>query len=144
MQKSGLNIVENSNGSKFIGDDVSLFVLPAAISNEENFGVTNVSFENQILERGKVAEIKATIKNYGENSANKLVHLFVNGKRVSKHVLVNDDIISLGDHRVKFIDPSARRRMTLRDAGWDDLSITRSMKKLEPIKPATRLSSARL
>ena len=54
---------------------------------------------------------------------------FVNGKRVSKHVLVNDDIISLGDHRVKYIDPSARRRMTLRDAGWDDLTITRSMKK---------------
>jgi pSer/pThr/pTyr-binding forkhead associated (FHA) protein len=68
----------------------------------------------------------------------------VNGKRVSKHVLINDDIISLGDHRVKFVDPSARRRLTLRDAGWDDLSITKSMKKIEPVKPATRLSSARL
>lgn len=63
---------------------------------------------------------------------------FVNGKRVSKHVLVNDDIISLGDHRVKFIDPSARRRMTLRDAGWDGLTITRLMKKIDAITPEPR------
>jgi len=52
----------------------------------------------------------------------------VNGQRVSKRVLVNDDIISLGDHRLKFIDPSARRRITPKGAGWDDTTITQSIK----------------
>jgi len=88
MQKAGLNISENTNGTSLTGDDVNLFVLPVTISNEENLGVTVVSFENQILENGKVAEIKATIRNYGENAANnKLVHLFVNGKRVGQNVV---------------------------------------------------------
>jgi type II secretory pathway predicted ATPase ExeA len=55
---------------------------------------------------------------------------FVNGERISQHVLVNNDIISLGDHRVKFIDPSAKRRISLRAAGWDDTAITKSMEQL--------------
>jgi pSer/pThr/pTyr-binding forkhead associated (FHA) protein len=63
---------------------------------------------------------------------------FVNGKRISKFVLVNNDIISLGDHRVKFVDPSARRRVSLSDAGWDELAITRSMKELQPTRQAAR------
>lgn len=88
MQKTGLTISEDINGTGLIGDDVSLFVLPTAISSEENLGVTDVSFENQILEQGKVVEIKATIKNYGENAVNnKLVHLFINGKRVGQNVV---------------------------------------------------------
>lgn len=57
---------------------------------------------------------------------------FVNGQRISKLALADNDIISIGDHRVKFIDPSARRRMSLRGAGWDDTAITRSMKQLRP------------
>ena len=52
----------------------------------------------------------------------------VNGERVSSKVLINNDIISLGDHRIKFIDPSARRRTTLRGAGWDDTTIAESIK----------------
>jgi len=40
---------------------------------------------------------------------------FVNGKRVTKKVLINNDIIAVGDHRIKFMDPSARRRITLRE-----------------------------
>ena len=52
---------------------------------------------------------------------------FVNGKRVTRKVLINDDIISVGDHRIKFVDPSARRRITLRGAGWDDTTIAKSI-----------------
>jgi type II secretory pathway predicted ATPase ExeA len=54
--------------------------------------------------------------------------LYVNGRRVSKQVLVNDDIIALGDHRLKFVDPSARRRISLRGAGWDETTISKSIK----------------
>jgi len=53
---------------------------------------------------------------------------YVNGKRVKKHVLINNDIVSLGDHRLKFVDPSATRRTTLPDAGWDDTTIAKSLK----------------
>lgn len=52
---------------------------------------------------------------------------YVNRERVSRQVLVNNDIISLGEHRLKFIDPSAKRRTTLRGAGWDDTMLAESI-----------------
>jgi pSer/pThr/pTyr-binding forkhead associated (FHA) protein len=52
----------------------------------------------------------------------------VNGKPVKNHVLINNDIISLGDHHLKFVDPSATRRTTLRGAGWDDTTLAESIK----------------
>ncbi len=54
----------------------------------------------------------------------------VNGQRVTKQVLVNNDIISLGEHRLKFIDAAARQRSTPQGAGWDDTTITKSIKGL--------------
>jgi len=53
---------------------------------------------------------------------------WVNGERVKNHVLINDDIISLGDHRLKFVDPSATHRTTLRGAGWDDTTLAESIR----------------
>ena len=53
----------------------------------------------------------------------------VNGKPVKSQVLINNDIISLGDHRLKFVDPSATRRTTLRDAGWDDVTLANSIRQ---------------
>jgi type II secretory pathway predicted ATPase ExeA len=58
---------------------------------------------------------------------------FVNGKRISRQVLINDDIISLGDHRIKFIDPAARRRTTLGGAGWDETTIAKSIRALRNV-----------
>jgi len=54
--------------------------------------------------------------------------IYINGKRVKKHVLINNDIISLGDHRLKFVDPSATERTTLRGAGWDDTTLAESIR----------------
>lgn len=51
----------------------------------------------------------------------------VNGQRTARQVLVNDDIIMVGDFRLKFIDPAARQRTTLRGAGWDDTTIIQSI-----------------
>lgn len=53
---------------------------------------------------------------------------FLNGKRITRQVLVNNDIISIDDHRIKFVDPSARRRTTLQGAGWDETTIAESIK----------------
>lgn len=54
--------------------------------------------------------------------------VYVNGKRVKNHVLINNDIIMLGDHRLKFVDPSATRRTSLRGAGWDDTTLAESIR----------------
>jgi type II secretory pathway predicted ATPase ExeA/pSer/pThr/pTyr-binding forkhead associated (FHA) protein len=53
---------------------------------------------------------------------------YVNGKRVSKQVLICNDIISIGDHRIKFVDPAAQSRTSLQDAGWDETTITKSIR----------------
>ena len=54
--------------------------------------------------------------------------VYVNGERVKKHVLVNNDIISLGDHRLKFVDPTATQRTSLHGAGWDDITLAESIR----------------
>jgi len=53
---------------------------------------------------------------------------YVNNERVTNRVLVDNDIISLGDHRLKFLDPSATERTSLRGAGWDDTTLAESIK----------------
>lgn len=58
---------------------------------------------------------------------------YVNGKRVSSQVLINNDVISIGHHRIKFIDPAARRRTSLRGAGWDESTISESIKDLRRV-----------
>jgi type II secretory pathway predicted ATPase ExeA len=54
--------------------------------------------------------------------------VYVNKKRVKSQVLVNNDVISLGDHRIKFVDPAAKHRTTLRGAGWDDTTLAESIR----------------
>lgn len=56
---------------------------------------------------------------------------FVNSKRVSNHVLVHDDVITLGNHRIKFNDPHATRRGSLEGAAFADTAI---MKTLEDMR----------
>lgn len=88
MQKAGLNLPEPGNGSSLLGKDVKLFVMPIPAANAENLAITKVAIGNQILETGKVVEIHARIKNYSRHAAkNKLIHIFVNGKRVGQNVV---------------------------------------------------------
>ena len=56
---------------------------------------------------------------------------FVNSKRVSNYVLVHDDVISLGNHRIKFSDPRATHRGTLEGEQFTDTTI---MKTLEDMR----------
>ena len=53
---------------------------------------------------------------------------YVNGKRVKHHVLINNDIVYLGDHRLKYVDPVATRRTSRSGAGWDDTTLAESMR----------------
>ncbi len=52
---------------------------------------------------------------------------FVNAKRVSNHVLLNDDVISLGQHKIKFNDPHARARGNLEGVGFADTAIMKTL-----------------
>jgi pSer/pThr/pTyr-binding forkhead associated (FHA) protein len=56
---------------------------------------------------------------------------FVNSKRVSNYVLLHDDVITVGHHRIKFSDPFATTRGKLEG---DDFVDTAIMKTLEDMR----------
>lgn len=56
---------------------------------------------------------------------------FVNSRRISNHVLMDDDVISVGHHTIKFIDPYATTRSQLDGAEFADTAI---MKTLEDMR----------
>ena len=56
---------------------------------------------------------------------------FVNSRRVSNHVLIDDDVITVGYHSIKFCDPHAIQRGTLDGAEFADTAI---MKTLEDMR----------
>jgi general secretion pathway protein A len=56
---------------------------------------------------------------------------FVNSKRVSNHVLLHDDVITVGHHRIKFSDPFATTRGKL---DGDDFADTTIMKTLQDMR----------
>lgn len=56
---------------------------------------------------------------------------YVNSRRVSNHVLMHDDIITVGHHRIKFSDPFATTRGKLEGEDFADTTI---MKTLEDMR----------
>lgn len=56
--------------------------------------------------------------------------IFVNSRRVFKYALKHNDIISVGNHRIKLYDPAHRQRVTLDDL----LADTRKMKALHDVR----------
>ena len=56
---------------------------------------------------------------------------YVNSRRVSNHILIDNDIISVGEHRIKFCDPQATQRGELDKKDFADTAI---MKTLEDMR----------
>jgi len=52
---------------------------------------------------------------------------YVNSKRVSNHVLMHDDVITLGHHRIKFVDPHASSRGKLDGEQFADTVIMKTL-----------------
>jgi general secretion pathway protein A len=52
---------------------------------------------------------------------------FLNGKRVSNQVVINNDIIGIGDARIKFIDPNARVRTILEGSGFNETTMAEAL-----------------
>lgn len=55
---------------------------------------------------------------------------FVNSERVSNHVLIHDDVVSIGHHRIKFHDPHATRRGSLEGVEFADTVIMKSLEDM--------------
>lgn len=56
--------------------------------------------------------------------------IFVNSRRVSNAVMVHNDIVSLGHHRLKFIDPTATERVAPDEEGFDETSMMKDLSDL--------------
>lgn len=56
---------------------------------------------------------------------------FVNSKRISNHVLLHNDVVTIGHHRIKFHDPFATADRVLDSADFNDTTI---MKTLEDMR----------
>lgn len=86
----------------------------------------DVSIESQFVSRHHMLLVR-------HGSATFLMDLnstngtFVNSRRVSNHLLIDNDIISIGHHRIKFSDPHARQRGKLDDAEFADTAIMKTL-----------------
>ena len=58
---------------------------------------------------------------------------FVNSKRISNYVLVHDDVISLGHHRIKFSDPYATSRASLEGDQFAETSVMRTLEDMRKL-----------
>ena len=52
---------------------------------------------------------------------------FVNSRRVSNYVMMHDDIVSIGNHRIKFVHPEADRNVEMDEVGMADTVIMKTL-----------------
>jgi type II secretory pathway predicted ATPase ExeA len=64
------------------------------------------------------------------NSAN---GTFVNSRRISNQVLANEDVVTIGDYGLKFVDPDASRRRTVEGISLDDTVIMMTMDDMRKV-----------
>ena len=64
------------------------------------------------------------------NSAN---GTFVNSRRISNQVLANEDIVTLGDYGLKFVDPDARRRRPVEGISLDDTVVMLTLEDMRKV-----------
>jgi len=55
---------------------------------------------------------------------------FVNSRRISNQVMIHNDIITLGNHRIKFVDPNARDHSDLEGLSYADTVIMKDLSDL--------------
>ena len=64
------------------------------------------------------------------NSAN---GTFVNSRRISNQVLTNDDVITLGDYGLKFVDPDAKRQQAVEGLSLDETVVMLTMDDMRKV-----------
>jgi len=58
---------------------------------------------------------------------------FVNSRRISNQVMIHNDIITLGNHRIKFVDPNATDRSDLEGLSYADTVIMKDLSDLRKL-----------
>jgi pSer/pThr/pTyr-binding forkhead associated (FHA) protein len=58
---------------------------------------------------------------------------FVNSRRVSNHILIHEDVITVGHHRIKFDDPHATTRGTLDGSEFADTAIMKTLQDMRKL-----------
>lgn len=58
---------------------------------------------------------------------------FVNSRRISNQVLINNDIVSIGNYGIKFVDPAARDRLALEGLGFSDTIVMKSLEDMRRV-----------
>ena len=71
------------------------------------------------------------------NSAN---GTFVNSRRISNQVLANDDVITLGDYGLKFVDPGAKRQQAVEGISLDETVVMMTMDDMRKVLPRENTS----
>ena len=77
----------------------------------------------------------------------------MNSQRVSNHVLIHDDVISIGNHGIKFHHPDARDNIKLDESDLDDTVMMKTLTDMRqllarentqslPIPPEKSLSAS--
>lgn len=88
LQQAGFKNVENLILPLFQDQEIKVFVIPIHENQMSNLVITDVKPANQIIEKGKVFELEATVKNAGNKSErNKLVQVFIDDKRSGQATL---------------------------------------------------------
>lgn len=71
-----------------LSSGLRLFVLPLETASSQNFAVQEISLLNQIIEKGKTAELNVKVTNFSDSEiSNKLVQLFLQGKRSARKTI---------------------------------------------------------
>lgn len=58
---------------------------------------------------------------------------FVNSRRISNQVLIDNDIITIGNYGIKFVDPAARDRVALEGLGFSDTIVMKSLEDMRRV-----------
>lgn len=67
---------------------------------------------------------------------------FVNSRRISNLMMKNDDVVLLGNHRIKFVDPSATERTPLDDAGFTETMVMQNLEDIRRLLARENISAA--
>lgn len=88
LQQTGFNNLENIVLPLFQDLEIKLFIVPIQNDQMRNLVITDVKPANQIIEKGKVFELEAVVKNSGTKpDRNKLVQVFIDDKRSGQATL---------------------------------------------------------
>ena len=124
---AGPRLFVTHNGK--VSQELTLEKSPILIGRSQ---YNDISIESRFVSRHHVLLIRHGNSTFlmDLNSTN---GTFVNAERVSSHVLLNDDVITVGHHKIKFSDPNATKRAELDVPEFADTVV---MKTLEDMRNA--------